>query len=77
MGRSGLRGGIRRESGGQLVRVGNAMVGLASADDASEGGAARARQAATDLGCVLSQRTLALGDEDRDVSTHWALGNKG
>ena len=39
----------------------NATVGLATADGAIEAAGARARHAETDLGCVLSQHTLAVG----------------
>ena len=60
-GTSSLRGGIGSENGGELVALANAMVGMASSEGASEAAGARARPAETDLGCVLSQHTLAVG----------------
>ena len=64
MWRDGHFGSSRRRwkrERGQVVALGKATVGLATADGASEAGGARARQEETDLGYVLSQHTLAVG----------------
>jgi hypothetical protein len=49
-GTSGLRGGIGRENGGQLVELADVVVGLATAEGASEATGARAREAETEFG---------------------------